>query len=133
MYGGSGKVYLGGEDDRVAVEEEGEGASEVERASKPPPGGDEEHPAAVGRELTEVGDRVAKRRRVGGHAVAHPAEVRQRSRVRPAGGGGVAELLRSSSTAAAAFVLGGEAGLLSYAFRRSDGCRQQKQPRRQNL
>ncbi|RWW58418.1 hypothetical protein BHE74_00034718 [Ensete ventricosum] len=88
-------------DDGIAVEEEGEGAGEVEGPGEPPTGGDEEHPAAVGGELAEVRNRSLERRRVGGGAVADPAEVRQGRRVGPASGGRVLELLHPSSAFAA--------------------------------
>jgi len=78
---------LGGEDDGVAVEEEGEVAGEVEWPREPLPSGHVQHGAAtvLAGVLRQVVHRGAERRGVGGGAVAHAAEVRERRRVRPAG------------------------------------------------
>ena len=51
---------------------------------EPPAGRHHQHRVAVVRHLTEVGHGRRKGRRVGGHPVAHPAEVRQAGHVGPA-------------------------------------------------
>lgn len=112
-------IYLGGQNDRITVKVEGEGAGEVEGPGEPPPGGDKKHRAAIRGELAQVRNRRTESRRVGGGAVAHPTEVRQGGRVGPADGGGVLERIY---TLVAVLVRPGNVAFSPDTFCWSDEC-----------